>query len=175
MMSSPWWSQAELVLHIQLAAPFQYWLLSCTDGTAPSLQVTSLDRSEYYNGPGELMCTWYLLANSYIEGEMSEDGAECDTKITYLLFVGQVGLPFLLEVLPGAGFVCFPHLVLEPNSSNTVSRYLLSGPFPAISGQLLLTPVGVSFISLSLISWTHFMYSDIFRHFPMFFLFGTLM
>ena len=32
-------------------------------------------------------------------------------------------------------------LVLEPNSSNTVSRYLRSGPFPTLSGHLLWSPV----------------------------------
>ena len=57
--------------------------------------------------------------------------------------------------------------LLEPNGSNTVSRYLQSGPFPAFSGhllwspvnshQLLETPVGVSFISLFVISWTRIM------------------
>ena len=58
-------------------------------------------------------------------------------------------------------------LLLEPLGSNTVSRYLRSGPFPAFSShllwspvnshQLLETPVGVSFISLFVISWTHIM------------------
>ena len=67
------------------------------------------------------------------------------------------------------------YLLLEPNGSNTVSGYLLSGPFPvnscqllsapANSHQLLETPVGVSSISLSLISWTHFTYSDVFQCF----------
>ena len=55
-------------------------------------------------------------------------------------------------------------LVLEPNGSNTVSGYLRSGSFPAFSGHLLWSPVnshqlletlvGVSFISLFVISWT---------------------
>ena len=54
--------------------------------------------------------------------------------------------------------------LLEPNGSNTISGYLQSRPFPAFSGhllwspvnshQLLETPVGVSFISLFVISWT---------------------
>ena len=57
--------------------------------------------------------------------------------------------------------------VLEPNSSNIISGYLLSEPFPVSSGhllstpvdshQLLDTPVGVSSISLFLISRTHIM------------------
>ena len=54
--------------------------------------------------------------------------------------------------------------LLEPNNSNTVSRYLQSGPFPTFSSHLLLspvdfhqlleTPVGASFISLFVTSWT---------------------
>ena len=64
---------------------------------------------------------------------------------------------------------CGKHMtnLLEPIGSNTISGYLWSGPFPTFSGHLLLspvdshqfleTPVGASFISLFVISWTRIM------------------
>ena len=74
------------------------------------------------------------------------------------------------QAVKGRGTKNHPYeldFMLEPNGSNTVSGYLRSGPFPAFSSHLLWSPVnshqlletlvGVSFISLFVISWTRIM------------------